>query len=362
MDSMSSRERVLTAFAHQRPDRVPRSAPGLAPAQVDVLYTKTGHRDVGAYFRSDFRGIHFKPPDHLPDFSRYYADMTEPYHISPSGEYPGEWGTATVDAGYYHFSAPRFPLRKLTSLLELEDYPFPDYVRDWDNDHFEAEVKRLHQEGFFVTGWVNRTFQTVWMLTGRDKLFVDAVENPELVTALFDRVEMVNARMVARSAEAGVDAISLSDDIAMKDRMMISPAWYRKWVKPRHAAIIAAGKKVNPKLHVMYHTDGNMMEVIPDLIEVGVTVLSTVQPECIDPFEVKRRFGDQVALGGTIGVQSTMPFENTDEVRRTVKEHIQRLGVGGGFFVSTANTCEPEVPWENIEAMYAAIDEFGAGA
>jgi uroporphyrinogen decarboxylase len=101
------------------------------------------------------------------------------------------------------------------------------------------------------------------------------------------------------------------------------------------------------------------VDVIPDLIEIGVTVITTVQPECMDPFEIKRRWGDRLTLGGTIGVQSTLPFGKPNEVRRTVREHIQRLGADGGFYVCPANAPMPEVPWENIVAMYDAIDEYG---
>ena len=361
MTEMSSRERVLTAFDHREPDRVPRNAPNLVPALYETFVQETGRSDVASFFRSDFRSIEFTPPDELPDFSRYYADVDVPYDLSYSGEYQAEWGVATMSAGFYHFGRPLFPMRNLTTLRDIEEYPFPDYVRDWNHDHFEAQVEDYHNQGFFVTGPVNRTFQTVWMLTGRDKLFVDAVEAPEFVRELFDRVTAVNVAMARRCAEAGVDAISMADDIGMQDRLMISPAWYRKWVKPALSTITAAARRINPKIHVMYHSDGNIQTAIPDLIEAGVTVLSTVQPECMDPAEIKSRFGDRIAMGGTVGVQTSLPLGTRDEVRSLVKEQVETLGVGGGFYFSPANACGPEVPLANVLAMYEAIDEFGSG-
>lgn len=359
MDEMSSQERVMTAFDHREPDRVPRQAPGLAPALHEAFKQRTGQGDVATWFRSDFRGVSFKPPGTLPDFSEYFADAEVPYHFALSSDYQAEWGVATVDAGYYHFGAPLHPMRNLKSLQDVEKYPFPDYVRGWGHDHFEAEIGEYHDRGFFVTGPVSRTFQTVWMLTGRDKLFSDAASNQEFVQALFDRVTSVNVAMATRCAEAGVDAISFSDDIGMQDRLMISPTWYRRWVKPGHARLIAAAKAVNPGIHVMFHSDGVITDVISDLVDVGVTVLTTVQPECMDPADIKRRFGARVSLGGTIGVQSTLPFGTPDSVRQVVKDQIETLGRGGGFFIGTANTCEPEVPWENVEAMYEAIEAYG---
>lgn len=101
------------------------------------------------------------------------------------------------------------------------------------------------------------------------------------------------------------------------------------------------------------------MEVIPDLVEIGVTALSTVQLEAIDPFEVKQRWGDRLAQGGTIGLQSTLCGETLSGVRRTVGEHIRRLGVKGGFFGGPCQRLRARCALENNEAMYAAVVEYG---
>ena len=356
MQQMTSRERVQTAFAHREPDKPPRRAPGLAPALCQRLIAETGATDVAAFFRSDFRAIAYRPPDALPDFARYYQRVETPHYFEYGSEYQAEWGVATVPAGYYHFGGPLFPMRNLSSLAELDAYPFPDYVRDWGHDHFEAEVTRLHDQGYYVCGPVNRTFQTAWMLTGREKLFQDAAFNAPFVDALFERIYQVNERMAERCAQAGVDAIAFGDDIGMQDRLMISPEWYRTWIKPGHARLIAAARAVNPDIQVMFHSDGDIHQVITDLIEVGVTVLTTVQPESMDPLEIKRRYGAHLSLGGTFGVQSLLPFGTPDEIRAEVRRQAAVMGVGGGFFVSPANTCEPEVPVANVIALYDAVD------
>ena len=146
----------------------------------------------------------------------------------------------------------------------------------------------------------------------------------------------------------------------MQDRMMISPEMWRKWIKPRAAEVYAAAKKVNPDLHIAYHTDGHFEPVIPDLIDIGVTAFSTVQPECMDVFKVKKTWGKDVLLMGTIGVQTTMRFDTVDQIKETVKKHIDILGQDGGFFLSPANSMEPDVPWENIVAFFEAAETHGA--
>ena len=359
MDSMTPRERVLTAFDRRLPDRVPRAAPGLVPAQLEVFRQKTGTSDVNAYFQCDVRKLGFAAPETLPDFSAYYRDVGVPYHLSVGGEYGAEWGIRSIKAVFYHFSAPLFSMRNFTSARELADYPFPDFVRDWRHDHFEDAVREYHDAGLPVFGIVGHIFQTTWLMRSRERLFVDFVDNPEFADALLSRVSAIRTAMAVRYAEAGVDGIQLADDIAMQDRLMMSPAMWRKWLKPRLAGLISAARRVKPDLHVCYHSDGNTEEVIADLAEVGVTVLWTVQPECMDPVHIKMTFGDRLAFAGTIGVQSTLPFGTPDEVRRVVKEHIETVGKGGGFLLCPANSIEPEVPWENIVAMYEAADQFG---
>ena len=98
---------------------------------------------------------------------------------------------------------------------------------------------------------------------------------------------------------------------------------------------------------------------MPDLVEIGVTVFSTVQPECLDVFRIKKEWGDKVALMGTVGVQSTLSFGTPQDVKDTIREQIEVMGQNGGFFLKPANAVLPDVPWENIVAFFEAADEYG---
>jgi uroporphyrinogen decarboxylase len=110
---------------------------------------------------------------------------------------------------------------------------------------------------------------------------------------------------------------------------------------------------------VEYHTDGYVEPFIPELAEIGIDVLNPVQPECMDPAEIKLKFGDRLAFSGTVGNQSTLPFGTPDEVRRVVKERIETVGRGGGLVLAPSHMLEPDVPWENIMAFFEAAEEFG---
>ena len=102
-----------------------------------------------------------------------------------------------------------------------------------------------------------------------------------------------------------------------------------------------------------------MEAVIPELIEIGVDILNPVQPECLDPVELKQRYGRHLAFWGTIGIQHMLPFGTPQEVRAEVRTRIETMGVGGGLLLGPTHIVEPEVPLENIVAMVEAVNEYG---
>ena len=122
---------------------------------------------------------------------------------------------------------------------------------------------------------------------------------------------------------------------------------------------IAAAKKVKPDMLAFYHSDGDIRDIIPELIEIGVDVLNPVQPECMDPREVKARYGDRLSFWGTIGTQTTLPFGTPGQVRQAVREMIDTVGVGGGLVLAPTHLVEPEVPWENLLAFVDEARHYG---
>jgi uroporphyrinogen decarboxylase len=110
---------------------------------------------------------------------------------------------------------------------------------------------------------------------------------------------------------------------------------------------------------VWYHSDGNIAEIIPELIEIGVDVLNPVQPECVDVLEVKRRYGDRLVLDGTIGTQTVMPFGTPEDVRACVRGRVETLAGDGALILAPTHTLEPEVPTENVLAFAEACREYG---
>ena len=120
-----------------------------------------------------------------------------------------------------------------------------------------------------------------------------------------------------------------------------------------------AAKNINPDLIVTYHSDGDISPIIPELADIGVDVLNPVQPECLDPGEVKRAYGDRLAFWGGMGIQTRMPFGTPQGVHTEVNRLIETLGARGGFMIAPTHVLEPDVPWENIVAFFQAVEEYG---
>lgn len=192
-----------------------------------------------------------------------------------------------------------------------------------------------------------------------NQLFMDIMTEPATSNFLLDRITDIVAGSARHLARADIDLLILGDDIAMQTGMLMSLDMWRENFKPRLKRVIQAAKEVKPDIHVFYHSDGNVWDAIPDLIEAGIDVLNPVQPECMDPAQVKREFGDRLSFFGTISVQKTMPFGTPDDVRAEVKLRMETVGRNGGLLLAPSHVLQPDTPWENIVAFFNAIEEFG---
>ncbi len=351
---MTGRERLLKAVQRQIPDKVPVT---LAYGHIDDLCRQRGHPEMVGKLRQDERtlGFHARPAA---------AEQFRPYIDNPP---PGfefdEWGIGShrsstgATATYIH------PLANVNSPAEVHAYPFPDLTEPWRHENLEREIAAIHAQGLAAGGQMSQTiFELAMLMRGVERLLMDFLTNPDVATALLDRITEQRCFEARRLAEAGVDVLRVGDDIGSQRGLIMSPATWRRWLKPRMREVIRSGTTVRPDLPVKYHTDGKVEVVIAELAEIGVTILNPVQPEVMDPVWVKETYGDRLAFWGTIGCQSTLPFGTPDQVRSTVRHMIETVGAGGGLVLAPTHSIERDVPWENMLAFYDAAEEFGSYA
>ncbi len=355
---MNSRENALTAMRRQNPERVPFGL-SFTPPMYEMFVEKTGAEDPAEYWDFDVRGTYFRSPTEKAD---YVASGYLPGDL-PAGAWIDEWGIGNVPGSMFHFAKMVHPLQNAQTVAEILDYPLPDFSRAECWQPIESDVAAYQARGYAVAGGLEMTiFEVSWYLRGMEALMSDMLQNPEMAAALLDRITALRVFQARKFAQLGVDVLSLGDDIAMQTGMMISPRMWRKWLKPRLAEVIGAAREANPDILVQYHTDGDCRAVIPELIEVGVDILNPIQPECMDPVEIKKTYGDRLSFSGTIGTQTTMPHGTPAQVRAAVKAMIATVGAGGGLYLAPTHVIEPDVPWENVLAFVEAARLYGSYA
>jgi uroporphyrinogen decarboxylase len=309
------------------------------------------------YFSLDVRRIGLRSSQRIFDYHSYYKEL-------PEGIEFDDWGLPFKPGTDYHERLEKYPMKDFKTIEELSHYPWPDFLEGYRHKHFEDEVDKLHDLGLAVIGRERQVsggfiFETAWQLRGMVQLFKDFYIKKDFADFLLDRIAEINGKLVARFAESGVDIIWLGDDIGVQDRPMFSLNLWRRWLKPRLKHLIDSAKNMNPDVLIFYHSDGFIEPFIPELIEIGVDILNPIQPECMDPIQIKNKYGDKLAFWGTIGVQSTLPFGTPKEVEATVKNMIETVGKGGGLLISPCHFIQTDVPWENIIAFFNAVEKFG---
>ena len=352
---MTPRERVLTALRGGQPDVVPRAI-SFTPAALETFRRGTGGANPQEYFGLEIQGVSPTRTRLNTDFSKYHREL-------PEGTRIGEWGVAKVPGSTHHFVHMEFPLANAASVEEVEAYPFPDLTADYRYEEMPARTQAIRDAGRASIATVSsHNYVAAWNLRGLENFLSDMVTNSHIAEAIIDRTTEMSCGMAERYARAGVDIIMYGEDIACQRGLVMSPAMWREWLKPRLKRVVDAAHWARPDAIFVYHSDGDVTEVIPELIEAGIDVLNPMQPECMDVVRIKDEFGSDVALWGGVSVQQTMPWGTPEDVREEVRHCMATLGKGGGYLISPSHTIEPEVPFANLKAFKEAVDEFGVYA
>ncbi|MCD6156202.1 MAG: methyltransferase [Candidatus Atribacteria bacterium] len=206
-------------------------------------------------------------------------------------------------------------------------------------------------------------FEWGTFLRRMDNFLMDLYLEPKKVEALLDallEIHLATLEKVCQSVGDLVDIIRLGDDLGMDTGPFMAPEIYRKFFKPRHKAMCDFIKK-NSNMHIFLPSCGSIYKLIPDLIEAGFEILNPVQTSAKDmePERLKREFGNDVVFwGGGCNTRKILNFASPQEVKVHVKKRLEVFSKQGGFIFNQEHNIMPDVPPENIVAMYEAIEEF----
>lgn len=348
---IEERENIIRAIRRQKPEHIPFGL-SLCESLNRLFKRKTGADDYFDYYRIPYRYISLLPSEKMPDFGKYYGTL-------PKGAYIDEWGVAQVPGEVAHFVKMLHPMEDFTKPEQVWKFPLPDLLEDYRWEGFENKVEEVKRKGLMAGYFALQIFENAWYLRGIETLMIDMVEDEEMAAACLDRMTEIQCSMARRLAASGIDMIVYGDDVGTQNAMMMHPELWRRWLKPAMKKAIQAAKDVKPDIIAYYHSDGVINDIITDLIDIGVDVLNPIQPECMDPIQLKKQYGDKLSFWGTIGTQTTMPFGTPKDVEDQVKLMIEQVGKDGGLVLAPTHLLEPEVPWENVLAFVNAVKKYG---
>jgi uroporphyrinogen decarboxylase len=380
---MNSRERVQLALEHKEADRVPfdlgatvltsihvnsygklrecLGLPKVEPRIVDIFQQvvaldddirerlKVDVRDVAPRSSASFK-IEVKE---MPGYTYFYD----------------EWGIGwkkPIDQGLYYDMFDH-PLKDAQTLADLEKYPWPDPT---DPARFAGLGERARKaaneehQAVFLGGLSAGIMEMAAWTRGFPNYFSDFANNEKLLVGLMTKVmemKMQYWEIALREVGDTATAVGEADDFAGQTRMLVSPAMYRRIVKPLHKQLFDF-IHARTRAKIFFHSCGAIRPVIKDLIEAGVDILNPVQVSAtgMDSADLKREFGkDIVFWGGGVDTQRVLGEGTPEEVRMDTRRRIEDLAPGGGFVFAAVHNIQGNVPAENIMAMWETLQEYG---
>jgi uroporphyrinogen decarboxylase len=358
---MNRRQRVLAAIRHEEPDFVPYNFHATG-AVYERLREHYGLPDNNAVVElvgnhivkigSDFNVNPWSPDIRMGQLPSGGA-MTTSLDDS-GGLHVDEFGcTWDRSKGMPHPVA--YPLHDEQS--RLEDYVMPDPWHEGRFDQARKLVERNKGEVFLFGKLGMCLFERAWSIRGFEELLLDIGLRPDFVEELLDRILYEwNLPIIDQQMDLGADGFYFGDDWGSKTSLFFSTEMWRRLIKPRLAVCY---QRVKEKGGIVgQHSDGNILAVIPDLIEIGLDVLNPIQPSVYDPNVVKRKYGEKITLYGGIDVETILPFGSPQQVAAEMRMRAATLGMGGGYILQSSHTIMTDVPLENITTYIETCHEI----
>ena len=195
-----------------------------------------------------------------------------------------------------------------------------------------------------------------------DKFMIDLGTHPDFVTTLIDRVTTVLCRLLTLYLETAgpyLDVIELPGDDYAAANPLISPKMFDKFFAPAYRRIIGSIKDAAPHVKILFHSDGRMEPFLSRLIDLGVDVFHCLEPlPNVDMANIKAKYGDRLTFWGAIDIKQTMTG-GVAQIEAEVQERIRTLAPGGGYVIAPANHLQPDVPAQNVIALFEAARKYG---
>ena len=237
----------------------------------------------------------------------------------------------------------------------LEDYPFPLVDKMFAVDICrKLEAEELGR--FRMFSLTMNFFERSWSLRGMENILMDMLLEEDFTTRLYNIIFDHHMELLDAVLDYDYEAVYFGDDWGQQKGLIMGPDLWRKYIKPPMKTMF---EKIKSKgKYVVLHSCGDLREIMGDLVEIGLDVYNTVQPEIYDLTELKREYGRDLTFYGAISTQQFLPYATAEEVYDKTIETLKVMAPGGGYILSPTHAVTPDIPVENIEALVKAARDF----
>lgn len=318
---------------------------GYTPHHFDLTMKITD--DLAQHYRMDSEDIEDWMGNHFlyVDFGAPKGQSTGYRHKGEDRVVVDEFGVSWDNAKLYgigDWAMIDHPIRD----LDLTGYVFPD--GRGEGRYVEAEEQMRRFPGRFNVLRMTGLLDNCWHLTGLEDFLVAMVTEPDLAHEVMDRCADYMIHVI-ESAPESIDAVRFIEDWGMQKGLLFSRELWLAYLKPRLQRIHAACRKKG--FYVMHHSCGDVTDLFPDIIELGIDIMDAIQPESMDVQMLKREYGEDIVFFGGLGAQSTIPFGTPEQVVEEAEEALHTLGQGGGYIIGPAGSISTDTPIENVVAL-----------
>jgi len=331
---MDSRERVFRALERTGPDRLP-----LYHQLIPGAFIRHGRKleELLARYPSDFSDAgYYGDTEYGPARGLGHADAWGAVWVRVSDDYKGQ----VVGHPLADWSA-------------LDTYRFPDPSQVGDFSRVIETVQKNPGHRFLLVDG-DTLFQRMFYLRGFENLMIDLAEKPQQVYYLRDRIVEFMLKRIEIWLEYDIDGFFFRDDWGTQQTLMIHPALWREFFKPSYKRLFDAVHGANKR--VFFHSDGMILDIIPDLIEIGIDALNAQIP-CMDADQLARDFGDRITFVAGADRQYYLPFGTVKEVEEHAFKLADTFGRNNGGYVGGGEIAS-DVPFENAEAMLRTFASY----
>jgi uroporphyrinogen decarboxylase len=395
---MNSRERVLCALNHQRPDRLPIDLGGTRQSGIaaSAYHRLKAHLGLSSPTRV-FDLYQMLAEVERPVMERFGADVVGLYRpevafgIRNEGwkpwrlfdqtpvEVPGGFQPRTEPDGSLVLLRGHEPIASMPRdgfyFDRLEKYPGaahvdvvgfkPPLLTAEHCGHYRAQARALYEHtDFAIAAPLGPPYELFYGLGTGDfeSWMITLASEPDYVHALYEKLTdawIENLKRFIDAVEGRVQVLQVCDDFGMQTGPFLSVEMFRRLIMPHYQRGMTWIKRNTP-MKVMLHSDGAILPLIPSLIEMGIDILNPVQTSAagMGAARLKSEFGDRLVFwGGSLDCQKTLPYGTPEEVAAEVRRHVQAFAPGGGYVFAPVHNIQPGVPAANVVAMFDAARE-----